>query len=121
MQQASLATGGWRRGTGRILPVLCIAVLAICAARAGEPPAAKAEPPGKEDAAKPESKGASLDRIIKQVEKRYQARVVNPDSGELKGQPVYKLRLLSDAGRVWTVVVDAETGKELDPKTGKEL
>jgi uncharacterized membrane protein YkoI len=101
-----------------MLPALCIAVLAMCAAQAGEPPAAKADPPRredpreKEDAPESRPKLISEDRIIKQFEKRYQARVVRLDKGESRGRPVYRLRLVSDT-KVQNIMVDAETGEEL--------
>lgn len=118
MQHASRATSDWRQWTGRILPVLCVSLLAISDARAGEPPAAKADPPRREDprekadTPKSEPKLISEDRIRKQVEKRYQARVVRLDKGESRGRTVYRLRLLSDT-KVQNIMVDAETGEEL--------
>ena len=59
------------------------------------------------------SPGVSLDHVIEQVEKRHSARVVRYETSESDGRRLYVLRLLSDQGRVWTVKVDAETGKEL--------
>lgn len=57
--------------------------------------------------------GMSRERIVSMVEKRYKARVVRADSIDIDGRPAYQLRLLSDAGRIWTVRVDARTGEQL--------
>ncbi|RYG70759.1 hypothetical protein EON77_13550 [bacterium] len=58
--------------------------------------------------------GASpVDQIIEQVERRHRAHVVRVGQEEIDGRRIYVLRLLSDQGRVWTVRVDAETGREI--------
>ena len=57
--------------------------------------------------------GVSIDRVIEQVERRYKAKVVNQKEKRSGDRKIYELRLLSDEGRVWTVRVDAETGKEI--------
>jgi len=59
-----------------------------------------------------EAAGASLDDVIARVERQYRARVVRADVREEKGRKVYVLRLLDErSGRVWTVRVDAESGR----------
>jgi uncharacterized membrane protein YkoI len=116
-----------------MLPVLGVALLAVtpahgkdrkkkhhdAAAPAQTEPPARSEPPaadGPPEAGRREPPGltsdVSLDRVIEQVEKRHRARVVRYERSESDGRRVYVLRLLSDEGRVWTVKVDAETGKE---------
>jgi uncharacterized membrane protein YkoI len=60
-----------------------------------------------------EPRAASVDRVIEQVERRYKAKVVRADKKRSGDRQIYELRLLSDEGRVWTVRVDAETGKEI--------
>jgi uncharacterized membrane protein YkoI len=52
----------------------------------------------------------SLDRAVAMAERRYNARVVRADTRAGGDRIVYVLRLLNDAGRVWTVRVDATTG-----------
>ena len=54
----------------------------------------------------------AADRIIRQIEKKYEARVVRQETKERKGRRVLVLRL-DDGRRVWKVEVDPETGKEL--------
>src|SRR5688500_15435408 len=55
---------------------------------------------------------APLEKVIESVERRYRANVVRVGQEEIGGRRVYVLRLLSEQGRVWTVRVDAETGRE---------
>ncbi|HKZ74534.1 MAG TPA: PepSY domain-containing protein [Steroidobacteraceae bacterium] len=57
--------------------------------------------------------GVSLDEAVAMVERRFKARVVRADVNQHDGRRVYVLRLLNDAGRVWTVRVDAATGSLL--------
>jgi uncharacterized membrane protein YkoI len=52
----------------------------------------------------------SMDQAVKMVEKRFHARVVKAETQRDNGRTVYMLRLLNDAGRVWTVHVDAASG-----------
>lgn len=98
--------------TGSLLPVLGVLLLAspgITLAQRFEPgPPAKSvrEPP--RTAA---TKGA--DRIVREIERKYDARVVRQEMSEVEGRKVLVLRLLSEDGRVWRVRVDAESGKEL--------
>ena len=52
----------------------------------------------------------SMDQAVKMVERRFHARVVKAETERDNGRTVYVLRLLSDAGKVWTVRVDARDG-----------
>jgi uncharacterized membrane protein YkoI len=54
--------------------------------------------------------GMSLDQAVSMVEKRFKARVVRTDVRQEGDRKIYVLRLLNDAGRVWTVRVDASSG-----------
>jgi hypothetical protein len=56
--------------------------------------------------------GASQERIIESVQKRYNAKVVRVTETMVDGRPALRLRLLS-AQRVWNVVVDANSGRVL--------
>lgn len=57
----------------------------------------------------------SVDRIVQDIERKYRAKVQRLENTVEDGRKVLVLRLLSDE-RVWTVRVDAETGKELPEK-----
>ena len=52
----------------------------------------------------------SMDQAVKLAEQRFHARVVKAETGQENGRTVYVLRLLNEAGRVWTVRVDAASG-----------
>lgn len=52
----------------------------------------------------------SMDQAVKMAEQRFHARVVKAEAEQDNGHRVYVLRLLNEAGRVWTVRVDAASG-----------
>jgi hypothetical protein len=52
------------------------------------------------------------DRIIDSIQKRFHARVVRVADTQFNGRAALELRLLSDQ-RVWTIVVDAQSGQVL--------
>jgi predicted outer membrane protein len=52
----------------------------------------------------------SMDEAVKMAEQRFHARVVKAQTQQENGHTVYVLRLLNEAGRVWTVRVDAASG-----------
>ncbi len=54
--------------------------------------------------------GMSMDQAVRMVEERYHARVVKAQTQHDEGHTVYVLRLLNDAGKVWTVRVDPLNG-----------
>jgi uncharacterized membrane protein YkoI len=84
-------------------------VLAACAASCAPVPATAA-PRRTACAAGSATANISMDEAVKMVEKRYHARVVRAVTQRDNGRTVYMLRLLNDAGRVWTVHVDAASG-----------
>jgi hypothetical protein len=55
----------------------------------------------------------SAKRIIEAVQKRNNAKVVKVTDITVDGRHAYELKLLSEQGRVWTIRVDAESGREL--------
>jgi hypothetical protein len=55
--------------------------------------------------------GISLDEAVSRAEQRYRARVVRTDVQDEDGRKVYVLKLLSEDGRVFTVRIDAATGR----------
>jgi uncharacterized membrane protein YkoI len=78
------------------------AVLEARALLAAEPPA-----PGKVVAA---TAGVSMDQAVKMAEQRYKARVVRAEAQHDGVRTIYVLKLLNEAGHVWTVRVDATNG-----------
>ena len=52
----------------------------------------------------------TMDQAVRMVERRFHARVVKAETERDNGRTVYVLRLLNDAGKVWTVRVDARDG-----------
>lgn len=59
----------------------------------------------------PQADGMSLDRAVDMVQKRFNARVVRAEEKRDGGQTMYRIRLLSEDGRVFTVNVDPRTGE----------
>jgi hypothetical protein len=55
--------------------------------------------------------GISLDEAVSRAERQYNARVVRTDVQDEDGRKVYVLKLLSADGRVFTVRIDAATGR----------
>jgi hypothetical protein len=55
--------------------------------------------------------GISLDEAVSRAEAQYHARVVRTDVQDEDGRKVYVLKLLSEDGRVFTVRIDAATGR----------
>jgi uncharacterized membrane protein YkoI len=55
--------------------------------------------------------GISLDQAVSRAEQQYRARVVRTEVQDEDGRRVYVLKLLSDDGRVFTVRIDAATGR----------
>ena len=55
----------------------------------------------------------SLDQAVAMVQAKYNARVMRANTVEEGGRVVHYIRLISaDHSRVWTVRVDARTGRE---------
>jgi len=53
----------------------------------------------------------TMDQAVRMTEERYHARVVKAETqSDDSGHVFYVLRLLNEAGRVWTVRVDAASG-----------
>jgi hypothetical protein len=55
--------------------------------------------------------GISLDQAVNRAERQYRARVVRTDVQDEDGRTVYVLKMLSEDGRVFTVRIDAATGR----------
>jgi uncharacterized membrane protein YkoI len=52
-----------------------------------------------------------MDQAVRMAERRYKARVVRVESIKRGGRTVYVLRLLDQRGRVFTVRIDASSGR----------
>lgn len=55
----------------------------------------------------------TMDQAVRMVERHYHARVVRAETRKHHGRTVYVLRLLDRSGRVFTVQVDAASGRIL--------
>lgn len=56
--------------------------------------------------------GMTLDEAVARAERKYSARAVRAEEKVQDGRRVYRIRLLSEDGRVFDVTVDAATGKD---------
>ena len=93
--------------------VLALSSLALCVAGLCAP-ASPARVPAREwdtHAVMLASSGISLDQAVQMAQARFNARVVRADTANEGGRVVYRLRLLSVDGRVFSVRVDAQTGQ----------
>jgi uncharacterized membrane protein YkoI len=52
----------------------------------------------------------SMDQAVKMAEQRFKARVVRAEAQHDGVRTIYVLKLLNEAGHVWTVRVDAANG-----------
>ena len=89
--------------------LLMLLALAACSVHAGDHEAAASRPPANGRVVIADS-GMSLDQAVSMVEKKFKARVVRTETRHEGDRKIYVLRLLNDAGRVWTVRVDAASG-----------
>lgn len=108
-------------GTGRMLPVLALLLLGPVAHALEQPggqPARVGVPDAPVQAIREPARplaDKTVDRIVQDIERKYRAKVQRLDRAVEDGREVLVLRLLSDE-RVWTVRVDAATGRELPEK-----
>ncbi len=58
-----------------------------------------------------EGREMSLDEAVALVQSRFRARAVKAETVNEGGRRVHRIRLLNDEGRVWTVSVDAASGR----------
>lgn len=59
-----------------------------------------------------QAEALTLDQAVARAEKKYGARAVRAEEKTDGDRRVYRIRLLSDDGRVFDVTVDAASGKE---------
>jgi hypothetical protein len=58
-----------------------------------------------------QAQGVTLEQAVQQAEQRYKARAVKAEERREDGRRVFRIRLLSEDGRVFDVTVDAATGR----------
>jgi len=65
------------------------------------------------EAARPSAltEAMTLEQAVQKAEKRYKARAVKAEEQRQDDRVVYRIRLLSEDGRVFDVTVDAATGR----------
>jgi hypothetical protein len=112
----------WRRQPTKLMPVMNkVLVFVVAGMLLGLAPAGNARSvpvnaaggsnlPAMVDAASVLD-GISLDEAVSRAERQYRARVVRTDVQDEDGRKVYVLKLLSEDGRVFTVRIDATTGR----------
>ena len=96
----------WRRRAwlaGALSAAVAVGAVAPC-------PASPADTAPAETAAEHE---LSREQAMALVQQRYGARVVRADIADQGGRHLYVFRLLSSAGKVWIVRVDARSGAEV--------
>jgi hypothetical protein len=93
-----------RRGCGLLCAAMVLGAAGLCAANA---PAPLPAPQSRSD------HELSREEAMALVQQRYGARVVRTDIADQQGRRLYVFRLLSSAGKVWIVRVDARTGAEV--------
>ena len=71
----------------------------------------RASPPVTERSLRAHAEGLSLDEAVARVEAEYGARAVRAREDHDGERRVYRIRLLSEDGRVFDVTVDAASGK----------
>jgi uncharacterized membrane protein YkoI len=115
MAQHSNARTKWRTRAGRVVPALLIALALDAQAMARPDPDSDRNRVPRQEMRQPSRAlaGQSQDRVIAIAEKRHGAKVIKVEEGSHKGRPIYVLRLLSKEGKVSTVRVDAENGRDL--------
>jgi uncharacterized iron-regulated membrane protein len=105
--RADLTTPGLMGLAGGLLCAsVALGVAGLCAAS----PRLEAEPAPMQARVEQE---LSREQAVALVQKRYGARVVRAEFLDQDGRHVFVFRLLSAAGKVWIVRVDARTGTEV--------
>ena len=93
------------------IPLIAALVLALSAgalpsrAQGAPPPAARAV-----HKTSPRQRPVSMDRAVRQAQRRFNARVVRAETETQGDRTIYVLRMLDGAGRVFAVRVDAANG-----------
>ena len=110
MRAHEITAGGPRPARGRAW--LAGALSAAAALGAATPCLASPKPDAVPGEARSEHE-LTREQAVALVQKRYGARVVRADIADQSGRHLYVFRLLSAAGKVWIVRVDARSGAEV--------
>ncbi|MGC8517246.1 MAG: PepSY domain-containing protein [Steroidobacteraceae bacterium] len=89
--------------------LLSVALSILC----GGPTALQAREADVAPAAPLTHSAITMNQAVRMVERRFRARVVRAETRKDGGATVYVLRLLDQSGRVFTVRVDAASGRIL--------
>jgi uncharacterized membrane protein YkoI len=97
--------------------LVAFVAIALVAIHLASPAAARVAPtPATEQdtvVARAHADQVSLDQAVAKVQAQYKARVMRANTVEEKGRVVHYIRLMDpETSRVWTVRVDAATGRE---------
>lgn len=63
----------------------------------------------------PGNGGISLDEAVSQARRQYQGQVLSTETINVDGRKVYRIKILTNDGRVKRTQVDARTGQPLSP------
>ena len=99
-----------------LVPLLAVAGIGFAAAApaTAEVVGTAMPPVGRDAAPLAAPQGADRERIIDAIQKRFAAKVLRVTETQADGHAALTLRLLSNqGGRVWDVVVDAQSGQVL--------
>lgn len=87
--------------TLRLLLAVCTAVGTVAPVQAAAPERPQARVP---------RDGVSLGQAVAQAKARTGGRVLAAERGQVNGEPVYRIKVLTPRGRVLVLVMDARTG-----------
>ena len=96
----------------RLLPILCLALLAGAAASGQAMASDRDRARGRGGERVMADRAISLDEAVARAERQYDARVVRAEEKRHGDRIEYRIRLLAANGRVFEVRIDAETGQE---------
>ncbi|MEJ2645428.1 MAG: PepSY domain-containing protein [Gammaproteobacteria bacterium] len=94
----------------RLAPILRVMLAAWLVLGAASP--AQAAPP-RQQHAQAQHAAVTLGRAVAEAEARTGGRVLSAEKGQLRGEPVYRIKVLTSHGRVRVLIMDARTGKWL--------
>jgi uncharacterized membrane protein YkoI len=98
----------------RVVTVATLLTAAVLPTAGARPVGADVYPPARAIAAalvRADAAALSLDRAVAMVQRRFDARVVRAEETREGEEVVYRIRLLAADGRVFTVRVNARTGR----------
>ncbi len=102
---------GFLRASISTIVILALAAGAVGSeVRASDAPGRAGEAPDRVGDLVLATAAVSMDQAVKMAEQRFKARVVRAETQHDGARTIYVLKLLNDAGRVWTVHVDATNG-----------